>query len=120
MTIQQITAHPITLILAVVVSILLYISLDKSAHKATNSSAYVQTLEEQKNDVATEVAQLQQQFTLAQSPFTQEKILRDELLLQKSDEVILQLPALPISVEKNIESTKNLTPWQEWMSLVLK
>ncbi len=120
MTIQQITAHPITLILAVIVSVLFYISLDKSAHKATNSSAYVQTLEEQKNEVATEVARLQQQFTLAQSPFTQEKILRDELLMQKPNEVILQLPVLPIIMKNDTESTEKLTPWQEWKSLVLE
>lgn len=117
---HQIIRHPAVLIFTIIVAVCIFISLDKSAHKAINSSTYMQTLEKERDEIATQVAQLQERYSQAQSPFIQEKIVRDELLLQKADELVVQLPASPEKIEKKTEELPMLTPWQAWVKTVLK
>ncbi len=117
---QQILKHPLTLISALIFTLFLLFSLDKSAHKATTSSAYVMTLEKERDSIAAEVTALQKKYADTQTQFTQEKILRDELLLQKKDEVIIQLPQVVVPAETAPVAQTEQSAWQQWKEVLFE
>ncbi len=73
----------------------------------------------------TQVAQKQQTFNqtkqkteIAQTPLSQETIIRNELLLQKPGEYIVQMPDLPAPVAQIATYEVQLTPWAAWKQLL--
>jgi hypothetical protein len=64
-----------------------------------------------------EVDQLTTQTTSSTLSFEQEKVMRDELLLQRPGEIVLQLPHITQSDVVN-EPIATPTPWQKWRQLL--
>lgn len=118
---RQIMTHPITLCLAVCVTVFLYLSLEQSAQKADHSSAYVQTLQKDRDALAADVQELEQRQARAGTPFAQEKILRNELLRQKPDEIVVTLPATRDAshIETGVPASEE-TAWQQWKALLFE
>lgn len=72
-----------------------------------------------------QVDQRQQQFDqmkktaeTSQSPLNQESIIRNELLMQKPGEYIVQMPDLPQPIIEKKMMEKQLTPWEEWRQIL--
>ena len=94
--------HPLAIITLTLLCVLFIVSLRKTAQKSEVSSQNVQLLEEKINQLSGEIELEKQAIEYAQSDLAQEKRLRDELLLQKSGEYILQIPE-----EKELKSGEN-------------
>lgn len=115
----QLLEHPVTMIGITVLCVVFFISLHKSGNKLQSSS---QSLDQMKQ----EIARLQEQNQAlvddiedSQTPLAQEKMIRDQLLMQKPGEVIVQLgDAVPTETKTAAESAKS--PLESWKSLLLE
>ena len=92
MTITKIVYHPIAILTITIVSILFFVSLDKSSKKTQSSSENIRVLENDVNKISNEIIILEEKIEETQTEQFKEKVLRNELLLQKPGEYILQIP----------------------------
>ncbi|PIR58848.1 MAG: hypothetical protein COU69_03560 [Candidatus Pacebacteria bacterium CG10_big_fil_rev_8_21_14_0_10_56_10] len=104
-------------LLFLVISAIFFVSLRKTAQRATDSAEYVAELNQEISRLEEEVAELERRLETAQSDFTREKILRDELLLQKPGEQVVKLPPLPPQPPPP-EPEPEPEPWQAWRVLL--
>jgi hypothetical protein len=110
--------HPGIVVLATILSVVFFMSLHKSGQKSANSA---QTLSHQAEEIASleeENQNYQQQLAESQSPLEQEKLIRDQLLMQKPGEYVVQIAR---SSENNQQTTPDIqqqTPWQAWKALL--
>ena len=65
-----------------------------------------------------EYNKVKQQASDSQNPINQEAIMRNELLLQKPGEYIVQMPDLPEPITSQSVTQKQLSPWEEWRLLL--
>lgn len=109
--------HPLAVITLTIVSIILVYSLQTNTKEIKKSTERIDILDQENQKLATEIFQLEEQLEQARSDFLKEKIVRNELLLQKPGEYIVQIdiPATS-SAQKNIDS--ELTPWQKWQQVL--
>lgn len=109
--------HPVTVILITIIALFYYLSLDKSARKAETSSEAVSQLEGEVSLVEGEVLALKQQLESVNQPISQEKAVRNELLLQKPGEYVLQVPTIEVSEVTHSQEVPP-TPWEEWQQVL--
>lgn len=113
---KKLLFHPLTVVLATFVCLLLWLSLDKTAKKTQISNQNIQSLEFEIKQLEQEIASNKNELYQLEQDFAKEKIVRDQLLRQKDGEIIVQLP-----IEKQSTAPKNSqqtnTPWQEWLQL---
>ena len=108
--------HPAVVVLVTMVALFYYLSLDRSAKKAAISSETVASLESEVDLAAQEVSVLEKQLEAANHPISQEKVIRNELLLQKPGEYVFQIPNITVE-EAAVAKQEETTPWQEWQKV---
>ncbi len=115
----KIIYHPFIIIIFTVISIIFFISLDKSSQKTEISSKNIEILEQEINDMSAQTAQLEEKIIDSDSEAYKEKVIRNELLLQKPGEKIIQLPSVNYK-ESNIEpdTVENKQPLDMWLDLI--
>ncbi len=91
MTITKILYHPITILALTIGAIMFFFSLDKSGKKTQNSSENIRVLEYEVNQISKEIIELEEKMEKVGSEQFQEKVVRNELLLQKPGEYVLQI-----------------------------
>lgn len=91
MTITKILYHPIIVLTITVVAIMFFFSLDKSGKKSQNSSENIRILEYEVEQISSDIIELEEKIDLVKSDQFKEKVVRNELLLQKPGEYILQI-----------------------------
>jgi len=101
-----------------IISVVFSISLYKSAQKTRYSTQNLQSLEEKISQMEQETIALEETLVAAQQPFNQEKIIRDELLMKKPGEYIVQIPDDLTYVKKTLAQTELSKPWEEWKELL--
>jgi|GEM_PF-474852 len=107
------------IVLATIVTILVCLSLYLNSRAlGGHSQDSLKTLQAQLDNEKTQVSQLQQTLTDAKSSYAKEKIIRDQLLMQKPGEYVVQLPDLPSLPPQQITETKKLTPWENWKTVL--
>ncbi len=116
---QRLLSHPLTIALFTALAIIFYVSLDKSAQTVQSSSSTLLKLEEQNKKLGTEVAKLEEQVETAQTGLSKEKIIRNELLLQKPGEYVVQLPDGIVQPEPVAEPDVQESPWEAWKKVLL-
>lgn len=118
--IRRLIFNPITLIFLTILSIIFSISLHKSAQKTTRSAHNLASVEQEVAQIETEVEQLELALESAEQPLAKEKIIRNELMMQKPGECVIQiadeLTQLAASTAAEIKPTP--TPWEEWRELL--
>ena len=92
MTITKLLYHPIIVVSLTLAAIAFFFSLDKTGKKTQNSSENISVLEYEINQISKEVIGLEERIVQTESEQFKEKVVRNELLLQKSGEYILQIP----------------------------
>lgn len=111
--------HPLTVIICTIVITWLYGSLLRTEQNMRTSSETVGVLDQEVSQIASEVSELESRLATAQSPAAQEERIRNELLLKKPGEYVIQLP--PASMNSTIETQKrSLSPWEQWQALLLR
>ena len=116
---KQLLFHPLTVIVITIISIVITISLFANAKEINSSNNAIKILEDRVKIEKEKVNQLELKLDQASQEFTQEKIIRDELLLQKPGEYIVQISKNPVTDKQEQQPTiEAKTPWQEWWGLI--
>ena len=115
----QIFNHPFVVVVITLLSLFSLISLHQRSRSAIQSQQSIEQLEEHLKVLEQNYSDYQAQINKQQTPLTIEKIMRNELLKQKSDEIILQIPtANQDSTNLDLlSSTVNTGPLEEWRKL---
>ena len=109
--------HPVTLAVFTILVIFIIISMHQTVNQIQRSTQTTSLLDQEIDQIASEVSGLEAALAQAQSEFTKEKIARDELLLKKEGEIVLQLPEIHLPETKTASHSAQ-TPWQEWQALL--
>lgn len=109
--------HPFTVITFTIVVTWLYASLLRTEGKMRMSTESVTVLDQEVTQIASEVSALELQLNQAKSAAAQEQRIRDELLLQKPGEYVIQLPLLQ-EQQPAPASTRKASAWEEWQQLL--
>ena len=112
--------HPLTALSLTLVTLVAVISLRQTAQKTQISSEETKVLDQEVQKIASEISELKAQVELAEHPFTQERILRNELLMQKPGEYVVQIPEVSVPPRPQPTPTPTLSPWQAWQQVLLK
>lgn len=114
---QKILAHPLVMILLTGLTIMIVISLNRTAQKSKVSSENVRLIEQKNEQIRQQIDFQQQAIDEASTGLAKEKILRNELLLQKPGEYVLQIPDEMV-INQQTGQLEQKTPLQEWQELV--
>ncbi|GIK84336.1 MAG: hypothetical protein BroJett025_09580 [Patescibacteria group bacterium] len=127
MTITKILTHPITIVSITIIATMFFFSLDKSGKKTQNSSENIRVLEHEVNQVSQEIIELEKKIEQTQSEQFKEKVVRNELLLQKPGEYVLQISEIKESGQsqdcasldcKTESNSKKESPASAWIELL--
>lgn len=113
----KLLTHPLVAVGLTILAGLFVLSLRKTAQKSEVASQNVSVLEQKIGDLSRELEEEQKALEYSSSDFAREKILRNDLLLQKPGEYILQIPD-ENSAENTPEFAQPKTPWEEWKELL--
>ncbi len=115
---SQIVYHPTFVFGITLVVFAICISLFLNSREIRSSSNLVTNLRSQVEQKQQEYNKVKEQASNAQTPFNQESIMRNELLLQKQGEYIVQMPDLPEPIMSISVTQKQLSPWEEWRQVL--
>lgn len=111
--------HPLALIIAGVLFSLLFFSLRQTGNKTQQSTDEISALEEKAYQASKEVQELQDELEYSKSPEYKEKIIRNELLLQKPGEYIVQLTAPETEpLDTHITPSAPITNQEKWLEIL--
>lgn len=110
--------HPLTIAIITGISLILFISLYINGREIRQSGQLITTLESDVKKTSEDVEKTQQKLQEAQTPYTKEKIIRDQLLMQKPGEFIVQIPDVVLQNEEKPTIKKNPTPLEQWRQLL--
>lgn len=110
--------HPLAMILLSAVAFVFMFSLYIATKAGLGDGDPLTILQQSVQRQQARVDELEQQVILTQDPFVQERIQRDERLLQQPGEIVLQVPPLEIAPSTPAPTPTPLTPWQEWRALL--
>lgn len=113
---NKILSNPIIFVLITSLFVVFFFSLRKNEEKIKISTQSINSLQNEVKNIEAEISDAETKLTQAQSPLNKEKILRDQLLMQKEGEYVLQIPSL----EKKEVKTEIIvsSPWEEWKKLI--
>lgn len=115
---SQLLYNPFTALILTVITVILCVSLYFNSQDIRQSSKVVFRLQEDLKKTSESVKKAQADLDAAKDPFTKEKIIRDQLLLQQPGEYIVQIPDLPPPPVVHVEAPKEVTPWEKWQLLL--
>lgn len=115
---SQIVYHPTFVFGITLVVIAFCVSLFMNSREIRSSSDLVTHLRSQVAQKQQEYNKTKEQASQAQTPLNQESIIRNELLLQKPGEYIVQMPDLPEPITTRSVIQKQLSPWEEWQKIL--
>jgi hypothetical protein len=111
------STHPLVALIITLAVIVFYISLVKTERSIKSSTALLDVLQSEVREKQISLADLEAKLQQATSSANQEKIVRDQLLLQKPGEYIVQIPPLEEKVSP-VERVVKKSPRQEWWELL--
>ncbi len=115
---RRLLSSPLAYILSALFVVILCISLYFNQREIRQSTHQLSKLEREVSIMADEVTELERETQVATSTAAKEKIFRNELLMQKPGEYIVQVPDLPIPSPMPKVIVKPLKPWQQWKKLL--
>lgn len=116
---KNLLGHPLLIIIFTCLCLLMVFSLRESSKKALISKESIQKLEKNVESLEKEVNKEEEKLKNSQEPIALEKILRNELLLKKDGEIVLQIPDREQNIEEKISpENKESGPWEEWKKLL--
>lgn len=111
--------HPLTLIVAAVLFSVLFFSLRQTGNKSQQSTNEISLLEEKAYKTSKEVQELQEELEYSKSTAYKEKIVRNELLLQKPGEYIVQMTAPQTEpLDTHITTSQPETNQEKWFEIL--
>lgn len=114
---KKLLSHPLALIVITIFFGLVMASMRRSAQKSEVASQNVDALQSQIDQLSGQLEQERQLLQDHSSPLAQEKALRNELLLQRPGEYVIQIPD-EILTARSAGETEVKSPWEEWLKLL--
>lgn len=114
----QLLKHPASLLLLGILAAVFYVSLDKTAARRTKSAEIISELESEVSVLQDEVYTLEKTAETAKTDFAKEKIIRNELLLQKEGEYVVMIQDLPVADNEPESVAAAQTPWEAWRKVL--
>lgn len=114
----KIIYHPFIAFITTVVAVVFFVSLDKSSQKTELSAKNIEILEGDVQEMSSDVIKLEEEIIRTDSEIFKEKVIRNELLLQKPGEYIIRLPDLGDGETAKLVDSKKSEPMAEWMKLI--
>ncbi len=118
---QKILSHPFFVVIVTIVSLISIFSLQKSSKQALISKESIEKLEKSVAETEKELLKEQKKMNENQAEVSLEKIKRNELLLKKENDIILQIPdeeSFNSQLDKNTTIKQN-QPINEWKNLFI-
>jgi len=112
--------HPVVVLLLTLAGVVFSYSLYSNIAKTRSSTEHVSVLEQETYQIASDVSSLAEKLETAQTPENQEKIIRDQLLMQKTGETVVQLAPITASNSSTVAPKPSPQPAQEWKNLLFK
>lgn len=113
---RDLLQKPLIILIATIITLLFLLSLRKTASKSQVSQRNVELLEEKIQDVNQRIEIEKKELEYTSSEFAKEKIMRNELLLQKPGEYVLQIPLENQENNQKIQAN-NQKPIEAWKKL---
>ncbi|HEX9817465.1 MAG TPA: hypothetical protein VGA89_01030 [Patescibacteria group bacterium] len=109
--------HPLVVVFLTAVAVLFIMSLRKTAQKGQVANQNVTLLESRIDQLSGQIEAEQSAIKYADTQLAKEKVLRNELLMQKPGEYVLQIPDDEVGITE-IGTVEQKTAWQEWRELL--
>ncbi len=110
--------HPITVVVITILALLYFFSLRSTNQRASEPSQTVNELKQEVSNLASEVSELEKRVATSQTEFAREKIIRDQLLMQKPGEYVIQVGENVNTAEEIAKPSPTPTVWEEWKKLL--
>jgi hypothetical protein len=108
-------------IFAVITSILvtfLCVSLFLNSREIRQSQSHISFLEKNVEQEEQKTKLLEEKLAQAKSPEQKEAAIRNQLLMQKPGEYIVQIPDMTVPSPTPSVAPQPLSPWQQWKKLL--
>lgn len=113
----KLLAHPLVMLAAAVLVVLFIVSLRQTAQKSEVASRNVAVMDQKIEEVSEELTEEKQELEYGASDLAREKLRRDDLLMQKPGEYVLQ-----ISDGRSATNTgpthESISAWAAWKALL--
>lgn len=116
----KVLAHPLTVIAFCLVCIVIVVGLRKTSQKSELSAETIDALSQEVAKTAKEVEELKKDAEFAGTDYAKEQIARNELLLQKPGEYVVQVVTPEVEGKNELIVEEKLTPRQEWWKLLFE
>ncbi|MFZ5376537.1 MAG: FtsB family cell division protein [Patescibacteria group bacterium] len=113
----KILTNPFVILAITLLAITFFLSLQKSAKQATYSKQSIEQLEAEVQELEKIRDEDKKKLELADKPIAKEKIIRNELLMQKPGEYVVQIAVETETTAKELSPTPR-PPIQAWMELL--
>ncbi len=110
--------HPLFLLSFTLLSGLFSFSLYQTSKRSSISNSAVVEVTTELEKIKQENDALAAAVAEAQTPLAQEKIIRNELLLQKPGERVIQIIAKDTAAPPSPTPSPTPTPWEEWKEVL--
>lgn len=111
--------HPFVLLIVTFLFVGVFISLRQTGAKTHQSSKEISELEKEAYQLSKEVQDLQEELEYSKSPEYKEKIIRDQLLMQKEGEYVVQVSAPEIvETDTEIKPQKTVSNQDRWLEIL--
>lgn len=101
-----------------VIAGIICVSLYMNGRRIQQSATTVQKMELEVASIEAKVNKVESTALEATSAAAKERIFRDELLLQRPGEYIVQVPDQPLPTPEMAITTPTQTAWQQWKKLL--
>lgn len=115
----KLLSNPIIIVIFTILSIIFFFSLERTGNRRLQSAETINQLEHEVTSLESEVEHLTTEVTQADSSLNQEMIFRNELLMKKPGEYVVQLPDITATQQAENQEAHTTNPLQEWQSLFL-
>ncbi len=110
---SRITALILTLVAAAVC-----ISLYMNSRELKEPTSRLESLRSQVIEENRSLEVLQQHVSASQSGYIKEQVIRDQLLMQKPGEYVIQVPDLPAASGEVVQVAPKKSPWEQWLTVL--
>ena len=114
---KKLLAHPLVMLGITIFVILFVISLQKTAQKSNVATENVRLLEENNQLLIDQIEQEKDALEYANTDLSKEKIIRNELLMQKPGEYVIQIPN-DVVIDQQSGEVQQQSAWDEWQQLL--
>ena len=115
---QKLFLNPVAALIISIITLVFWISLYQTGQEIRNSTKDSGVLQQEIDQIASEVSLLEVKIDQAGQSQFKEKIARDELLMQLPGERVIKLPDVELPSPTSAIQPE-LTPWQKWQALLL-